>query len=143
MRPVKCQSARRTGQRIAVGIAALVAVNCSAAERPAGKSALHSSASRGFIRVHPENPYIFAHEDGTPFFGLGDTCYGLVSGISDEQRLRYLDTRAGQGFDFVRFFAAGYPSSRDSASRDAGTAPFSIKTPDAADWVLLVSKVKK
>src|SRR5262249_8536598 len=32
---------------------------------------------RDFIRTHPDNPYAFAHAEGTPFFPMGDTCYGL------------------------------------------------------------------
>ena len=31
----------------------------------------------GFIGIHPRNPYAFAYSDGTPFFPMGDTCYGL------------------------------------------------------------------
>jgi hypothetical protein len=31
----------------------------------------------GPIRIHPVNPYAFAHADGTAFFPMGDTCYGL------------------------------------------------------------------
>jgi hypothetical protein len=27
----------------------------------------------GFIRIHPKNPYTFAHDDGTAFFPMGDT----------------------------------------------------------------------
>lgn len=62
------------------------------------------SAHKGFIRIHPENPYAFAHVDGTPFFPMGDTCYGLYddSPITPARRREYLDTRRRQRFNFVR-----------------------------------------
>lgn len=60
--------------------------------------------AHGFIRVHPDNPYAFAYADGTPFFPLGDTCYGLHddSPITPELRREYLETRRRQRFNFVR-----------------------------------------
>ncbi|MEN6576032.1 MAG: DUF4038 domain-containing protein [Phycisphaerales bacterium] len=63
-----------------------------------------ASESHGFIRIHPDNPYAFAHADGTPFFPMGDTCYGLYddSPITPELRREYLDTRRSQRFNFVR-----------------------------------------
>jgi hypothetical protein len=58
----------------------------------------------GPIRIHPENPYAFAHADGTAFFPMGDTCYGLYddSPITPALRREYLDTRRRQRFNFVR-----------------------------------------
>ncbi|MBN1674877.1 MAG: DUF4038 domain-containing protein [Kiritimatiellae bacterium] len=67
------------------------------------------SESHGFIRPAASDPYWFAFSDGAPFFGMGDTCYGLASGITAEQRREYLDARAKQRFNFIRFFAVGYP----------------------------------
>jgi hypothetical protein len=59
---------------------------------------------RGFIRIHPDNPYAFAYSDGTPFFPMGDTCYGLYDDgpITHELRSEYLRTRRSQRFNFVR-----------------------------------------
>lgn len=58
----------------------------------------------GPIRIHPENPYAFAHADGTAFFPMGDTCYGLYddSPITPALRREYLETRRRQRFNFVR-----------------------------------------
>jgi len=58
----------------------------------------------GFIRIHPDNPYAFAYADGTPFFPMGDTCYGLYSDspITPALRAEYLKTRRSQRFNFVR-----------------------------------------
>lgn len=58
----------------------------------------------GFIGIHPDNPYAFAYADKTPFFPMGDTCYGLHddSPITPELRREYLETRRKQNFNFVR-----------------------------------------
>ncbi|MCC6232788.1 MAG: DUF4038 domain-containing protein [Verrucomicrobiales bacterium] len=59
---------------------------------------------RGAIRVHPEHPHAFAYADGSPFFPMGDTCYGLLddSPITPALREEYLRVRREQGFNFVR-----------------------------------------
>ena len=58
----------------------------------------------GLIRLHPENPCAFAYADGTAFFPMGDTCYGLYddSSITPALRREYLETRRRQRFNFVR-----------------------------------------
>ena len=63
-----------------------------------------ASQGHGFIRIHPQNPYAFAYADGTAFFPMGDTCYGLYddSSITPELRREYLETRRRQRFNFVR-----------------------------------------
>ena len=60
--------------------------------------------SHGFIRIHTDNQYAFAYADGTPFFPMGDTCYGLYSDspITPALRTQYLKTRRAQRFNFVR-----------------------------------------
>jgi hypothetical protein len=60
--------------------------------------------TQGWLRVHPDNPYAFARADGTAFFPMGDTCYGLFddSPITADLRAEYLRTRRGQRFNFVR-----------------------------------------
>lgn len=60
--------------------------------------------SHGFIGIHPDNPYAFTYSDGTPFFPMGDTCYGLYtdSPITPALRTQYLNTRRSQRFNFVR-----------------------------------------
>jgi len=75
----------------------------------AGSFTCTASKRPGFIRPDKARKYWFSFSDGSPFFGMGDTCYGLVNGIGDAQRKTYLDTRSSQKFNFVRFFAAGYP----------------------------------
>jgi len=72
--------------------------------RAAFRPAPTGGAPQGFIRLHPDNPYAFAHSDGTPFFPMGDTCYGLYSDspITPALRTQYLRTRRSQRFNFVR-----------------------------------------
>jgi len=72
--------------------------------RAAFNSTAGGIAPNGFIRVHPDNPYAFAYADGTPFFPMGDTCYGLYSDspITPALRTHYLKTRRSQRFNFVR-----------------------------------------
>ena len=62
------------------------------------------TGEHGFIRIHPLNPFSFSRDDGTPFFPMGDTCYGLHddSPVTKELRAAYLKTRREQCFNFVR-----------------------------------------
>ena len=66
----------------------------------------------GPIRIHPQNPYSFAYADGSPFFPLGDTCYGLYneSTITPELRTEYLMARRRQRFNFVRMHVQHSPT---------------------------------
>jgi hypothetical protein len=78
-----------------------------------GKLLCTKARGHGFIRVHPENPYAFAHADGTAFFPMGDTCYGLFddSPITPELRSEYLKARRAQRFNFVRM-SVGHSEAR-------------------------------
>ncbi len=60
--------------------------------------------SHGFIQINSENPYSFAYSDDTPFFPMGETCYGLHddSPITPVLRADYLKLRREQCFNFVR-----------------------------------------
>jgi len=70
----------------------------------------------GFIGIHPENPYAFAYRDGTPFFPMGDTCYGLHadSCITPELRTQYLSTRRSHRFNYVRMGVVHSPTHWES-----------------------------
>lgn len=82
-----------------------------------GKISCTAASRRGFIRIHPQNPFTFATGDGTAFFPMGDTCYGLFddSPITDQLRAEYLETRRAQHFNFVRI-SVGH--SHDRAQKD-------------------------
>src|SRR5262245_31972087 len=84
-----------------------------------GKLRCTAPRGHGFVRVHPENPYAFAYADGTPFFPMGDTCYGLFddSPITPALREDYLKTRRSQRFNFVRM-TVGHSEARAAADAD-------------------------
>lgn len=77
--------------------------------RRRGKINCTNATGRGFIRIHPQNPFSFVSDDGTPFFPMGETCYGLHddSPITRELRAAYLQTRRSQHFNFVRMHVGG------------------------------------
>lgn len=68
-------------------------------------------ATRGFIGIHPANSYAFAYSDGSPFFPMGDTCYGLFddSPITPELRREYIATRRSQRFNYLRISVGHSP----------------------------------
>lgn len=82
----------------------------------------------GFLKVNG-NGRGFAHQDGTPFFWLGDTAWAATSKASVEEWAAYLERRSGQGFNIVQinslpqFDASGTPRQ-----------PFVRK--DSGDWDL-------
>ena len=87
----------------------------------------------GFLSIHPENPYAFAYADGTPFFPMGDTCYGLHddSPVTPELRRKYLEVRRSQRFNFVRM-SIGHSAKRAAAEQRfwawGGTADVATST---------------
>ncbi len=75
----------------------------------------HISA-RGHVRESKTYPYTFAHDDGTPFFLVGDTQWSFstaaISWPSEFQA--YADTRAAQGFNYVHgVFYQTYPEGNE------------------------------
>jgi len=80
--------------------------------RQDGKLRCTAARGHGFLRIDPKNPYAFAYSDGTPFFPMGDTCYGLFddSPITPELRAEYLKTRYAQRFNFVRLTVGHSPA---------------------------------
>lgn len=58
---------------------------------------------RGPVREARTYPYTFAHEDGTPFFLLGDTQWSFsTSALAwPEEFQTYIDARSAQGFNYV------------------------------------------
>src|SRR6185295_15653489 len=73
------------------------------------------------IKPDASKKYWFSFSDGSPFYGMGDTCYGMTTSISNADRTNYLNTRSGQKFNFIRFFASGYPFGKHSSQSAADT----------------------
>jgi Protein of unknown function (DUF4038)/Putative collagen-binding domain of a collagenase len=66
--------------------------NCAQATGDAGFSAL---------RISPDAHFI-VHEDGKPFFFLGDTAWELFQRLSREEAVRYLENRRCKGFNVIQ-----------------------------------------
>jgi Protein of unknown function (DUF4038)/Domain of unknown function (DUF5060)/Putative collagen-binding domain of a collagenase len=70
------------------------------------------SSSHGFVRIHSDNSFAFAYDDGTPFFWLGDShiiFYDWKDKGDNNFRFdngsfqSYWNTRASQGFNSIYF----------------------------------------
>ena len=73
----------------------------------------------GFLRVG-ENDRSIVHDDGTPFFWLGDTAWPAAAKATPEEWRRYLAKRSSQGFNVVQTNALP----QWDASRPRGRYPF-------------------
>lgn len=71
----------------------------SAAETP--RSGLSWDMSHGPLKVSA-NARFLVHEDGTPFFYLGDTAWELFHRLNREDAERYLENRRGKGFTVIQ-----------------------------------------
>jgi hypothetical protein len=96
------------------------------------------------IVVSP-NHHFFADQFGTPFFWLGDTAWLLFSKLNRDETLRYLDNRAGKGFNVIHVMVLNDPqiktASRVPALVDGDPAkPFLNGGKDSywdhIDWVI-------
>jgi hypothetical protein len=56
------------------------------------------------LRVHEDGRHI-VHEDGRPFFWLGDTAWELFHRLTREEAARYLDNRQAKGFTVIQAVA--------------------------------------
>ncbi|HOJ59656.1 MAG TPA: glycoside hydrolase family 140 protein [bacterium] len=69
------------------------------AETP--RSGLSVDFSHGPLKVS-ENRRFIVHEDGTPFFYLGDTAWELFHRLTREEAERYLENRRQKGFTVIQ-----------------------------------------
>jgi hypothetical protein len=71
--------------------------NCS------GTLAEQHASAHGHVRESKNYPYTFEHDDGTPFFLIGDTQWSFsTAAISWPAEFQgYVDARAAQGFNYV------------------------------------------
>lgn len=92
-----------------------------------------TSPNKGFIKPSVGSKYWFSFSDGSPFYGVGDTSYGLTTGITDRQMTDYLQRRHAQGFNYVRFFASGNPFGRHKTLSVEDSWPWG-GTPEAPDY---------
>lgn len=59
---------------------------------------------QGLLRV-ADNGRTLEHEDGRPFFYLGDTAWQLFHRLNREEADRYLANRAAKGFTVIQAVA--------------------------------------
>ena len=59
------------------------------------------------LRISNSNRYI-VRGDGTPFFYLGDTAWGLFTGLKREEAEYYLKDRAEKGFTVIQALVLGF-----------------------------------
>ena len=62
------------------------------------------AAKHGLLKVS-ENKRFLVHEDGTPFFYLGDTAWELFHRLNREEADKYLANRAAKGFTVIQAVA--------------------------------------
>ena len=58
----------------------------------------------GRLQVSPDKHYL-QYQDGTPFFWLGDTGWGMFHFLSMDEMKLYLDNRAAKGFNVIQAVA--------------------------------------
>jgi len=56
------------------------------------------------LKVSPDKHYL-VHDDGTPFFYLGDTAWELFHRLNREEAVKYLEDRAKKGFTVIQAVA--------------------------------------
>ncbi len=84
--------------------------------------------SRGPIRVSESRRFL-VHEDGTPFFYLGDTAWNLARGPDPDAVEQYLADRAQKGFTVVQMVALGSTWTAEKPNY-RGELPFADRDPD-------------
>jgi hypothetical protein len=78
--------------------------------------------AHGPLRVSANGHYL-EHQDGAPFFWLGDTAWHLPR-LTPEDVERYLADRAARGFNVIQFYAAQDPSPEYGGQNYAGEIAF-------------------
>lgn len=84
-----------------------------------GQNPIHA---HGFLKVS-DNRRGFVHDDGTPFFWLGDTVWSISAGATVEEWREYLDFRRAQGYNLVQINSL---PQHDSSVRDY-RKPFALR----------------
>jgi hypothetical protein len=93
------------------------------------------STSHGFVRIHPDNPYAFAYDDGTPFFWMGDTQSFFYHYESSKYRFdtgtfqSYNDAISLQGFT-TGFFGGDFYRKPGNFAENEGGYNFNDSDPD-------------
>lgn len=106
----------------------------------------HQREKHGRLRVS-ENGHFLEFEDGTGFFWVGDTAWGLAK-LKPEDVARYLENRAQKGFSVIQFNARSSVTlngERELAFLGSGPPWFAV-TPNERYWRhidFVVNKIKE
>jgi hypothetical protein len=90
---------RRKGSGVVCLSSVLLVVQFGAAAAWAAKPV--GDSRHGCLKVS-ENKRFLVHEDGTPFFYLGDTAWELFHRLNREEADKYLENRAKNGFTVIQ-----------------------------------------
>jgi len=82
----------------------------------------HPLYRHGFLKVSADRRYL-AHDDGTPFFWLGDTAWGVPLRATDDEWARYLADRRSKRFTLLQVAPMAQPKWAGQTGRDR-EAPF-------------------
>lgn len=77
----------------------LISVSISVSEEP--RTGMSVDFNHGRLKVS-ENKRFIIHEDGKPFFYLGDTAWELFHRLNREEAEKYLEIRRKQGFTVIQ-----------------------------------------
>ncbi len=97
---------------IFLGLMLILSISANGGEEP--RSGPSVDFRHGRLRVS-ENKRFLVHEDGTPFFYLGDTAWQLFHRLNREEAEKYLENRRQKGFTVIQAVAI--------AELDGHTAP--------------------
>ena len=84
---------------IFAGLILILSVSVLAAEKP--RSGPSVDFSHGDLKVSGNKRFV-VHEDGTPFFYLGDTAWELFHRLNRKEAQRYLENRRQKGFTVIQ-----------------------------------------
>ena len=76
-----------------------------------------------------QNKHFLVHQDGTPFFYLGDTAWELFHRTTKQEAEMYLKTRAAQGFTVIQAVAVA-EFNGDKVPNVYGFLPWKDSNPD-------------
>lgn len=101
-----------------------------------------SDPIHGKLKVS-SNGHFIVHEDGTPFFYLGDTAWELLHRLSKQDAERYLENRRSKGFTVIQAVALAELDGLNTPNSEGnkpliGNDPLKLNEPywQHVDWVI-------
>ena len=77
-----------------------------------------------------DNGHYLVHEDGTPFFWLGDTGWEMLCRLNREETAIYLDNRKSKGFNVIQTVLVSEFIHSDKATNFYGDSIFVNENPE-------------